>query len=132
MVLPEAPRTGETVVCFEPVEKGGAAEMRFEGLGYVLVRLLAMPLADGALREIRIFAHSPAQGRQLVNVAVLTEARGAKDPRRLMVFQDARTVRLVRTAFGVHRVTDDKEQVFNYLTPNRRYFYRRVTPPSQR
>jgi len=130
-VIPEAPSTGETVVTFEPVGEG-AVEMRFEGWIYGLVRLFALPLASGALREVRVFRRSQPQGSAIVNVAVLMETASDKtDPRRLMVFQDARRKRIRREAFSVRSVADKTEQVFSYITPNRRYTYRRVKTPPQ-
>jgi len=127
-VLPEAPRTGETVVTFAPVDGAdGAVEMRFEGILYALAKLLAFPLADGALREVRVYTDTPATGRQMIHAAVLMEALAGKgDRRRMLVFQDARTKRLVREPFAVRTVEADAATVVNYLTSRRRYTYRRT------
>jgi len=123
-VQPHAKATRETVVLFEPLA-GGRAEVRFEGLLYGLVRLLALPLDNAALREVRVSSTAGPSGR-LTSATILMEAVGRKtDRRRIMTFQDARTTRLVRTAFGVRSVTERSEQVFNYITPDRRYTYRR-------
>jgi len=51
---------GETAVLFEPIGDG-AVELRFEGILYGLVRLLAVPLANAALREVRV---QVAEGRE--------------------------------------------------------------------
>jgi len=126
VVIPETRVLDETVVIFQPTETG-AAELRFEGLIYGLVRLLAVPLADGALREVRVFKRSAKQGYQVLNVQLLTEALGGKgDPRRLMVFQDVRKKRLVRRAFSLESIEEQKVQAFSYLTPKRHYAYRRI------
>jgi len=116
---------GETVVLFEPL-RDGKVEIRFDGIVYGLVRLLALPLASGALREVRVSAAPGPTGR-LTNVAVLMEAGGDRtDPRRILAFQDVRCGRIVREPFRVRRMTERTEQIFNYLTPRRRYTYRRV------
>jgi len=125
VVLPSDPTTGETVVSFEPVD-GGSVELRYEGIIYSLVRLLAVPLADGQLRQVRIFVQPAEQGYQLVNVAMLSEAKADKtDPRRMLTFQDVRRKRLVRGPFSVSSVTESERQIFNYLTPTKRYTYKR-------
>jgi len=122
-VLGKVPGTGETAVLFEPVE-GGATEVRFEGSGYGLVRALAMPLASGTLREVRVAVARPYRGTKMVNVALLMEAHGGgKDPRRVIAFQDVRQVRVVRDAFDVRTEVVRKDQTFNYITPDRRYTY---------
>lgn len=126
VVVHSAEGTGETVVSFEPID-GGSAELRYEGIIYGLVRLFAIPLADGRLREVRVFSNPTQQGLQLVNVTMLSEARGDKtDPRRMLVFQDVRRKRIVRDAFSVTSVTESMEQIFNYVTPTRRYTYKRL------
>jgi len=125
VVIPEAPPVGETVVSFPP-SPDGSVELQFEGLIYGLVRLLAVPLADGPLREVRVLARPASQGYQMVNVAVLSESRKDEpDPRRLMVFQDVRKKRLLRRAFSVESIDETSEQAFSYITPRRRYTYRR-------
>ena len=128
-VIPEASGTGETIILFEPVE--GATELRFEGVAYSMARLLALPLADGTLREVRVFTHTPTQGYRIVNFQVMTEALGEeKDRRRLMVFQDVRKRRILRHPFSLEIVEEQSEQIFNYLTPERRYTYKRSKQPT--
>ncbi|MBE3069618.1 MAG: hypothetical protein IMZ66_05210 [Planctomycetes bacterium] len=129
VVQPELPGTGETVVSFEPVDDG-AVEMRFEGPAYALARLMVVPLADGALREVRVFSTTRPRGTEVTHVALLMEAKGAKgDPRRMLLYQDVRHKDLVREPFSVRSVVEQTEQVFNYLTPDRRYTYQRLTGP---
>ena len=131
VVQPKAPGTGETVVAFEPVGDG-AVEIRFEGLAYGLARLLVMPLVSGALREVRVFAKTRREGDQVINVVLLMEATGEKgDPRRLLHFQEVRHKRLVRGPFEIRSVVEGTEQVFNYLTPEKRYTFRRVKTPGR-
>ena len=125
-VLPSAGAAGETVVAFDPVGDG-AVELRYEGLIYGLVKLFALPLASGPIREVRVSSARPAEGRQLLNVAVLSEATGdRKDPRRMIVVQDARTMRILRRAFAVESVAGKRETVVSYITPARRYTYQRI------
>jgi hypothetical protein len=128
VVRPSAGPAGETVVAFEPLD-GGAVEMRFGGILYGLVRLLALPLADARLREVRVFSGASA-GRTLLNVAVFMEARGAGgDGRRVLVFQQVEQERIERSAFAAESVLRRKVQSFSYLTPRRRYSYVRVKEP---
>ena len=137
ILLPVSPTTGETVVLFESAPAGagtaepkaaqpaGQIEVRFEGAIYGLVRLLALPLANAALREIRV-ATGRAAGRRMASVTMLMEATGdRKDPRRLIAFQDVRETRVVRRAFELFRRTQAETQSFTYLTPAYRYTYRR-------
>jgi len=132
LVIPATEPAAQTVVSFQPIE-GGSAELRFEGIIYSLVRLFAFPLADGTLREIRVSGQSRDQGWKLVNIAVVTEVRSdKKDPRRVLVFQDARRKRILRSLFSVESVDEESRQVFNYITPNRRYTYQRTKGPQHR
>jgi hypothetical protein len=127
VIRPSLPGTDETVVTFDPAGDGGAAEMRFEGFVYGLARALVMPLESGALREIRVFAKSRNTGPQVVNVAVVMESlKSGGDPRRMLTVQEVTDKRLRRDPFKVTVETLHKEQVFNYVTPDRRYFYRRT------
>ena len=88
---------------------------------------MALPLASGPLREVRVFTDSRSGGEQLVHVAVLTEAAGDRsDPRRMIVVQDSRAKTLLREAFAVRSITTRSETVVNYLTPTRRYTYQRI------
>jgi len=144
-VVPDLSPTGETVVAFDPVAggegeqgndaesggEGGGVEMRFEGLAWGLAKLLALPLADGRLREVRVFVGRTGEADRIVNVALVMEATGEKgDPRRVVHFQDVRRRRLQRGPFRIRTVTERTEQVFNYLTPDKRYTYTRLkTPP---
>ncbi len=127
-VLPEDPQTGQTIVAFEPVGDG-AIELRYEGFPYSLVRLFGFPLASGPLREIRVFTSLTAQGKSVVNVAILSEDSSDKsDPRRLLVYQDVRDTRIDRQAFAVDKVELSARQVFNYMNSTRRWTYQRVKP----
>lgn len=131
VVLPSSPTTGEAVVLFEPIADG-STEVRFDGLGYAMVRLLALPLANAAVREVRVATGTTA-GRRMITVAMLMEAGGdRKDPRRLIAFHDVREVRLVRGPFAIFRQTRSGAQSFTYLTPSHRYTYRRERTPAQK
>lgn len=126
IIQPNTVREGETIISFEPVGEGGGLELRFEGLGYSLVRLLAMPLASGTIREIRIASGRGHRGERLLNVAVLMEAAGARDdPRRLLSFHRVRTDRIVRDAFSISSREVASDMSVSYLTPTRLYSYRR-------
>ena len=122
----DATDAGETVVAFNPVGEG-AVELRFEGVVWGLVKLLALPLASGPIREVRVFTDTRADGEQLVHVAVFSQAAdGRGDPRRMIVVQDHRTKKLLREAFAVRSVTEKSETVVTYITPTRRYTYQRI------
>ncbi|MFO8011772.1 MAG: hypothetical protein R6X20_00560 [Phycisphaerae bacterium] len=139
-VVPDLSPTGETVVAFQPVTapakdgKGdageaapGGVEMRFEGLVWGLAKLFALPLADGRLREVRVFVGEPGEADRIINVAVVMEATGGgEDPRRVLHFQDVRRRRRERGPFDIRTVTEREEQVFNYLTPEKRYTFTRT------
>ena len=123
----------EVAVLFEPASPvgggpaDGAIEVRFEGLSYALVRLLALPLADAALREVRVAAAGHKGGRRMVNVALLMEATGNEgDPRRILAFEDVRDTHLAREAFEVRSERRRLEQIFNYVTPEGRFTFRRT------
>lgn len=129
----DATGAGETVVSFESGKQGGAVEIRYEGALYAMVRALAIPLASGPLREIRMSRSSPIEGKQLVNIAVLSEATKDKtDPRRMIVVQHATVTRLVREAFDIQMVTEKSETAVNYITPTKRYTYLREKNPVEK
>jgi len=131
-VLPDAAGADETVVTLNPVGSG-AVELRYEGLLYGLVKLLALPLADGPVREVRVSSGQAAYGEKLLHVAVLTEATGDKaDPRRMIVVQDRALTRTAREAFSLRTVTEKRETVVSYLTPGRRYTYQRIKAEADR
>ena len=133
IIQPNALREGETIISFEPMGAGGGLDLRFEGIGYSLVRLLALPLASGTIREIRIAGGRGHRSESLVNVAVLMEASGkrADDPRRLLLFHQVRTVRTLREAFALTRRKVASDIAVSYLTPKRLYSYRRVKSGEQ-
>jgi hypothetical protein len=110
-------------VRFRPAGDGGAVQLRFEGIAYVFARLLAMPLADGALREVRVKRSDSARGSSLLNVAVLMEADHGADPRRMIVYQDGREKTVRRSAFDARSLAVRTVRGFNYVTPDRRYVY---------
>ena len=148
VLVPKLPPTGETVVAFEPVADGqageggdadageadgdadevtGGVELRFEGFAWGLAKLLALPLADGRLREVRVFVGEPGEADRIVNVALVMEATGGgDDPRRVLHFQDVRRRSRERGPFRIRTVTERTEQVFNYLTPEKRYTFTRT------
>ena len=137
LLAPEPGGGDEVAILFEPGKDAageaiaGATEVRFEGLGWAMVRALALPLASAALREIRVSAGTQ-EDQSLLSVLLLMEATGDKnDPRRLIAFQDVREKRLVREPFEVRSETERLRQVFNYVTPRGRYTYRRVKTPSE-
>ncbi|KKL22721.1 hypothetical protein LCGC14_2432600, partial [marine sediment metagenome] len=97
-----------------------------------MVRLLALPLTDAALREIRIATASPQRGRRMISVALIMEAEDdRKDPRRMLIFQDVRDVSISRQVFAIDRLTRGEQQTFNYITPDYRYTYRRQKGPAE-
>ena len=136
LIVPEPGGGDEVAVLFEPGKDAagqaadGATEVRFEGLGWAMVRALALPLASATLREIRVSAGTQ-EDQSLLSVLLLMEATGDKnDPRRLIAFQDVCEKRLVREPFDVRSETERLRQVFNYVTPDGRYTYRRIKTPA--
>ena len=127
-VIPSVRQTGETVLLFEPDGKvPGSVQIRFEGPVYAMVRAFVLPLASGALREVRVFTKMRGHGTQLINVAVAMRADNDKDdPRRLLLFQDIQTKRIERDVASVRSTVRTRDLIVNYLTPTRRYVYRRV------
>lgn len=126
VAMPDADATGETVVLFEPADKG-AVELRFTGLGYGVVRLVALPLANGALRQVRVASGRTPTGERTthVSMAMLTDT-GSGDPRRLIVVQDVRRIRRERTLLEIRERTLQSRTWFHYLTPDRHYTYLRA------
>ena len=124
IVIPEAPGTGEVALLFEPAPRG-ATEIRFDGLAYGAIRLMAMPLADGTLREIRMLHTDPCRGRRTLTVTMLMETPAGGDRRRMLVFHDVRDVHIVRDAFEVRTAESARDLTLNYLTPRHRYTFRR-------
>ncbi len=110
------PTDAETVITFVPESDAGDVVVRFQGIGYALVRGLVLPLRDAALREVRLVAAESGRGDEMVNVKLLMEAvDGEGDPRVAMVYHDVRSDRPPRT-----------RQVFSYLLPEARYTFERV------
>ncbi|MFP4052267.1 MAG: hypothetical protein ACLFV7_00200 [Phycisphaerae bacterium] len=121
-------QTDETVLLFEPLGEGGGVELHFEGIVYTLARVLAFPLDNARLREIRTLVKTAEMDRRLIHVSVRMESLSTdRDARRMMVFQDARRKRFRRDAFDI-RTTDVRSlQVLNYITPEKRYSFRRLS-----
>jgi len=128
VVFSKADTTGESVVTFEPVGDG-AVDIQFKGFIYTMVRSLALPLASGRLREIRTLIKTRKQGKQMIHVTILMETTDRTDPRRMLVYQDARVKTIRREPFAIHTIEEKAEQVFNYITPRRRYTYQRTAGP---
>ena len=122
-VLPKQAATGERCVLVEPID-GGAAEVRFAGLGWSMVRLFAVPISTAALREIRVWSGGNP-GVQALTVTLLMQAGSGPDAARLIGFHDVRAVRTVRSAFDVRQETTRKRLSFTYLKPPYLYSYRR-------
>ncbi len=132
VVLSDAVKTADQAILFEPASPDGGVLLRFEGIPYLLARLFAFPLADGALREIRLTRGGGYRGTRLLHVEVLmrkTTGSATSDPRRMIVYQDVQEVQPVRTAFGVTTRSLRTERTFHYLTPDRRYTYHKVETP---
>jgi len=123
-VLPADPRTGEVVVSFGPgAERDGGVELRFEGIVYALARLLVLPIEDARLREVRVLPAMRTVGTGLLHVAVFLEARRGADRRRLLVYKEVRSGRLVRGPLSVAARARTTARTFSYVTPAKRYTY---------
>ena len=126
-VYPSDPQTGETVVLFEGVD-GGSVSLEYEGLVYGLVRLFAIPLASGPLREIRVFTGERTRGENLIHVQMKSlDENDRTDPRRLLVYQQESSSRPERGAFDVKTVKERTDHIFHYITPEKRYTFERLT-----
>ncbi|MFP4105871.1 MAG: hypothetical protein ACLFVU_07225, partial [Phycisphaerae bacterium] len=125
VVPPQIEETGETVVLFEPVSDDGGIVVRFQGIGYALVRLFAIPIRTATLREIRVATASGQYGQEMTTVYLAMEAEGVDDPRRLIVYRDVERMEYVRRAFQLQRIVESTRLEFTYLTPDRRYSYTR-------
>ena len=123
-VLPKDPATRERCVLIEPID-GGAAQVRFAGLGWSLVRLFAVPISTAALREVRVWSGGGSPGVRALTVTLLMQAGSGPDAARLIAFHDVRAVRTVRSAFEVRQETTRKRLSFTYLKPPYLYSYRR-------
>lgn len=126
IVVPEDPITGQTLVLAENAPSGGV-QVRFEGLGYAMARLWAVPLADGTIREVRIASPEPQLDRKWLQVEIFMIANGPGDPRRLIVFDDLRHQQARREAFDMHTLTRSHRLRIRYLTPSRHYDYLHTT-----
>jgi hypothetical protein len=113
------------VVMIEPVDDG-ALEIRFDGLGWALVKLLVMPVEGGAIREIRVTRGRNGPRRLTSVQMLLLNRRDRKDPRRLISFQDQRLVQPQRDVREVKPITRGSRQDVRFLTPRRAWFYRRM------
>lgn len=130
-LLPETPGTGEVALLYDTNE--GEVELRFEGIVYALVRLFAFPLRSGRLREVRVFTGGDTARGELLAVRIFTEAGPRRSPeRQLLFFQQVTRRRLERTALEIRQPIEKREQMFHYLTEDRRYTYRRVQTPEDR
>jgi hypothetical protein len=127
VVMPGEPAGVDRVVTFDPQGEGGAVELRFEGIVYSLVRLLAFPLASGALREVRVSSAGEARGPQFLQVAMLMETADKPDPRRMLLVQNTSRKDLHRDAFSISEVTLHSHTAMSYITPQRIYTYERST-----
>ncbi len=126
IVLPEQSTTGARSVLLEPLDEGGA-EVRFTGLGWALVRLLAIPIDDAVLRGVRIWTAETNPGYEATTVSLLMQALGgAGDRRRMIVFHDVEEkLRYMRGPVAPGRRQVRKRLSFSYLTPKRIYAYQR-------
>ena len=124
-VMPDRPPAQSVSVLFEPLEKGSAARMELPGLGWGLVRLLAIPIANGDLREISVWSGgNPTHNG--INVALLMTVPGSKDPRRVLAFSNIKQQELSRTITEVGYKVLRREIDITYMTPKRVYVYRNV------
>jgi len=118
-IQPRLAATGQTIVL---MEGGGACRVEFTGLGFALARL-AVPLASGTLRELRIASCSTYRGPNELDVLMLMEADGGGDRRRIGVFHSSYVKAPDRQVFSVQIKTSDRHRMGLYVTPARLYSY---------
>jgi hypothetical protein len=126
-VLPKNLSTNESVVLLEPLD-GGAAEVHFDGLAWGLVRLLAIPVDNAAVRAVRVWAGQTNPGYEVTAVTLLMEATGtAGDKRRIFIYHNIKEWQTIRRPLFVGPQTVRKRLSFSYVTPQRIYKYQRDT-----
>ena len=123
VIIPREPITDHAVVLFES-NTDSAIELRFDGIIYGLIRLLAFPLEDCQLREIRVYSKTSSSAKQLIHVALFMQAKKQQsDYRRMLIFQEWKKKTIERKAFTTLTQTEKKKHSFHYIKPNRRYTY---------
>jgi len=126
VLIPREPVTGQSVVLFDS-DTDSTVLFRFEGILYGLIRLLAFPLEDWHLREIRLYARTSRSGQNLIRFAVLMQTSDdLQDPRRMILFQQSEKKTIDRRVFSTSTRTESRQRTFHYIKPYRRYTYRQT------
>lgn len=127
MIVPSLDQIDKGLVQFDSNDEG-LAELRFEGVGYLMARLLlGLPLQGGRLREIRFGSSAPQEGKEQLNVTVLLEGEGAA--RRLINYSQQQDVFFRRDAFAVREIATDKIRKFSYINGSQMYYLARPAKP---
>ena len=71
ITLPGQSMTGELAILFKPSGDDSGVQLRFEGVLWSVAKLLAFPLADANLREVRVLSRTKKTGRQVIRVSFL-------------------------------------------------------------
>jgi hypothetical protein len=119
-IVPTDDATLQHIVLFDG-EGGGYCQVRYEGLLYLLGRLV-IPVDNAALRELRVQRYGASRGWNLTNVQLLmdTGVQG-RDGRRMYALQTAQLRRPLRGPFEVQNITVQKQQSVSYVRPTARY-----------
>jgi len=113
-------------------ERGGRVALRFENPLYAPLKLLAFPIEDYRLREIRVTTVNPRRHRTEQTFDLLLEAtRPSPDQRRLLRVHSVRQLEVRTHGETVERtvVTDSKLEYFvpggltDYVIPGRIWYY---------
>lgn len=127
VVQPSIFEEGQTSVLFAADPQQGAVEIRFQGIGFGLVKLFAIPIDSAALREIRISRQTGHRGDRFINVLMFMETTKTKgDPRRMFAVQRVQHLESERTAFRVWQQSVKEDLSVSYLKPGRIYSYKRT------
>jgi hypothetical protein len=124
-VLSDAPPAATSVI-IEPAP-GSEAMIRFSGLGWTLARLLAMPIADASIREVRVWRGTDNPQAGGFNVSLLMLAPGRGDQRRILTVHRLTRKMLLREPGRVGLVDAFSELDVSYLTPGKVYYYQRAS-----
>jgi hypothetical protein len=130
VVEPAGPDRPWTSVRLDGLDKDGAVLLRFRGPLWAMVQLLAVPVEDLQLRQIRLASASQG-GRELSSVQLLAAtASGRGDRRRMISLLQETTLQLDRRPFELTYREVRKDILFSYVRPDRLYTWSRVSRPA--
>lgn len=124
-IIPDSPTEQSLTILIEPLDDMSGANMAMSGVVWGLVRLMAIPVASGDLRQITVWSSGDNTIRTGLNVTLTMLADDARDPRRVMSVSHARNRGLKRRLGDVGYLVLLRQVDFAYLTPRTIYHYSR-------